>query len=288
MTLAAITYRPTSGTPEDIAQIIADFDQILNVINGLLEADINVQADGPVTVKGNANTAGSSSALARSDHQHIVQGVENVAALPTTGNFLGRKVFLTTDNKHYSCTDTADTGTWEPYSNLDAADVPAHASRHGDGGADEIPVNGIAEDMLKARTIVEGLATGNITPPANTWSAIATLTVTTENAQTVDIYVFVRATNGAGSARNVGVRVRDLTADPDDTIHMRAGEGLAAVGSAHDQYVDGWSFPHNFTTDGEHNLQLEVCADGGTVTFFEDHTFNGDTQPATYFVAVIK
>jgi hypothetical protein len=39
MTLATIPYRPTNGSPEDVSQIIADFDSMLSVMNGGIGAD---------------------------------------------------------------------------------------------------------------------------------------------------------------------------------------------------------------------------------------------------------
>jgi hypothetical protein len=39
MSLAAIPNRPVDGSPEDISRIIADFDAILAVMNGLLDDD---------------------------------------------------------------------------------------------------------------------------------------------------------------------------------------------------------------------------------------------------------
>ena len=39
MTLVTLSYRPADGDPEDISQIIADFDDILAVLNGDIRAD---------------------------------------------------------------------------------------------------------------------------------------------------------------------------------------------------------------------------------------------------------
>jgi microcystin-dependent protein len=44
MTQVVLPYRPVAGDPEDISQILADFDAILNVLNGQLKDD-NFAAD---------------------------------------------------------------------------------------------------------------------------------------------------------------------------------------------------------------------------------------------------
>src|SRR3954470_5905866 len=98
MGTVTLPYNPQPGDPEDITQITADLAAIVTAINGNLDT-ANVSTAAAVAQGAtNANGAGTAGTLARSDHTHLIRGLERLAADPTTSNFVGRRYHRTTDN----------------------------------------------------------------------------------------------------------------------------------------------------------------------------------------------
>lgn len=58
MTQVVLPYRPVAGDPEDVAQVMADFDSILNVVNGDLRDD-NISPSAAIAVSKLAPIPGS-------------------------------------------------------------------------------------------------------------------------------------------------------------------------------------------------------------------------------------
>jgi len=73
----------------------------------------------PVTLTGNVTAEGVAAALARADHAHKVQGVEQFASNPTSGHFVGRLYFNTTTEVLMVCIDAG--GTYVPAAATNAA-----------------------------------------------------------------------------------------------------------------------------------------------------------------------
>ena len=81
-----LPYNIQNGDGLDADKVMANYQSIITQTNGLLEADNNVQVLAPPNSNvGNSNSEGTSAFLSRADHQHVIQGVENVTTLPVTG-----------------------------------------------------------------------------------------------------------------------------------------------------------------------------------------------------------
>lgn len=199
--------------PLDAGEVMADFQAITQVVNGSLEADSNVSTAAAATQPGSANSEGVAATLSRSDHLHLMQGFENLAFDPTTGNFKGRVYWSTASSALRYCTDATGTGTYAPLTPT-AAELVVHAAQHKDGGHDPLADNTLTDHMFAAKGSIFQATLGadhtNINDSG--WSNIIDLTtVITTGVQTLGIYVSMRFTNSDSGGHNTGWRVVDVT-----------------------------------------------------------------------------
>lgn len=142
----------------------------------------NVSAKFPVS-----NTAGVSAttvALASGDFPAGLKPVEIVSALPTTGNFQGRVVFLTTDNKLYRFNGTAFVAT-VPTTDLTgqvtSTQITDNSITTGKIAANAVTANEIAANSVVAGKIAAGaVAADQIAANAITAAKILAGAVTAE------------------------------------------------------------------------------------------------------------
>jgi hypothetical protein len=213
MGLVTLPFTLSNGTSADADQVMAIIDAITSAVNGGLDST-NVQSGTPVaqTSLGGLST-GTSNVLALSDHQHILQGFEQLSTDPTTGNFQGRIYWDTTNNRLRGCIAVAGdgSGTWLSGLNLTGADLPNHASRHATGGPDPLPGNAVDSTMLDRSLTIATLAS-QVSSLANAWTDILTgVSVTTTGANQLVKFsgaMIVAETGGSNDAR-VGWRLRE-------------------------------------------------------------------------------
>jgi predicted phage tail protein len=91
--------------------------------------------------------------------------VEKVGALPTTANFQGRIVFLTTDSKIYRWTDTSTTGSTFWTKTSDGADIAANSITSGKIVAGAIQAADLAAKIITADKILIGDSANQIYDP---------------------------------------------------------------------------------------------------------------------------
>jgi hypothetical protein len=203
-------HRPNSGDPEIVEQIIQDMDTIQGIINGDLQGETNVKVAPPTgVVTGNTNSEGSSDAVSRSDHTHIIRGVEQLSANPTASNFPGRVYFNTTTNQHMVCTETV-TPTFVAFSNVAAADVAIHGARHATGGADPLANLGVSSAMLGRSVQTTGLA-ANVTNVKTSWLTILTMSqIVLPGAQVVTFTGKLLGQNTTGADERLAWQIIDV------------------------------------------------------------------------------
>jgi hypothetical protein len=125
--------------------------------------------------------------LAASNFSQNLRPVEVVSALPSTGNFQGRTVLLTTDNKIYRWTGTAWTAsvpTTDLSGTITAGQIAAGAITAGKIAVDAVTAGTIAAgavgvDQLAANSVI----TGKIAAGAVTADRIAVNAITAEKIQ---------------------------------------------------------------------------------------------------------
>lgn len=265
-----LPFNIKNGDGLDADQVMAN-DQILaQSINGGLEAGSNVTTAAAVTQVGNANAEGTAATVARSDHTHIIQGVENLTADPTTGNFEGRVFWNTTANvfRYY------DGATWFDLT-PSAASLIVHAAQHKDGGHDPLPDNTITDHMRAARTNVvtasqsadvNGLSTGGFTD----LTGLTAVAFTTNGIQTLrfDLAFVLQAT---ANAPNGAVRVIDVTA-ANTTIWMSP---VVQINNGQQTGVWG-SFTYTVPVAGARTFKFQAGA-GATANALAPVTFHTET-----------
>ena len=288
-----LPYQIENGDGLDADKVMADLQAIITQANGLLEADNNVQVLAPPNSNvGNANSEGASAYLSRADHQHVIQGVENVTTLPVTGNFLGRLVYVTSGvniGKLLVCTD-AGANTFAPFGGVvGTAEVPIHAIEHKDGGHDPLADNTITDHMHAAKgTIFAASMAADVSPLSGTgWTNLGTdLAVTTTGIQTLGIAIQVMfQTSGGGGNPNAALRLVDVTAGSTTIWMSSVTECDAAV-----QTPMGGFFYYTVPAGGARTLRLQGGAStnvSGGVIARKPVGFNTETVLGPNIQAVI-
>lgn len=258
-----LPYNIQNGDALDADKVMGDLQAIITQANGLLEADNNIQVLAPPNSNvGNANSEGTSAFLSRADHQHVIQGVENVTTLPTTGNFLGRLVYVTSGiniGKLMTCTD-AGANTFVAIGGAVAtSDVPVHAVEHKNGGHDPLADNTITDQMLAGKTNIFSATLGadvnNISGTG--WTNIVDLTtVTTTGLQTLGISMSIRFTNSTGTSRNAAYRLVDVT-NANTTVWM--SEVIQVTNGAVQTECKGF-FYYTVPATGARTLRIQAGA----------------------------
>lgn len=213
-----LPFNIQDGDDDDAGPVMGNFEAIVSPLNGSLEVGPNVlSAAPPSPITGKSSLPGVSTAALRSDAQWILQGVENLPDVPSSGNFLGRLVYLTAGTqigKLMMCTSTAGVGTFVGVGNPAAADLVVHGAQHKDGGHDPLPDNTISDHMFAAKGTIFSATLGSdhASISGSGWSNIVDLTtVTTSGLQTLGVYVSLVMSNTTGTSRNAAIRVQDLS-----------------------------------------------------------------------------
>lgn len=272
-----LPYQIENGDGLDADTAMANWIQIVNVANGLLEASSNVRVAAPsASNAGNANSEGTSASLSRSDHAHVIQGVENVTAAPSIGNFEGRLVFDTSSGQLLMCTD-AVAPTFIAVGNLVATDLVAHGAQHKDAGDDPLPDNTLTDHMFaaKANIFTAELTSAHSGISSSSYSTIIDLSVTTTGQQTLGVAVNIRFQNGAAAQRLAAFRVVDVT-NSNTTIFKSIQHQLGTSGGGSDAAWLSAHFYYTTPATGSRTLRLQAGADGATVNVSGSGTFNGD------------
>lgn len=265
-----------NGTVADADQVMSDLFAIVNEVNGNLTAITNVQVASAGTVTGYQNTTGNSSALAASDHQHIVQGVERTTGDPAFGNFDGRLFFNTATHKLRMVSDSSGP-TFKTVGNLSGDELVGHAANHTDGGVDQLADNAIAERSLKSRTIVSGEQTSAITGISTSgYTTVQEITVTTTGIQTLLVVVHLRPINSSASNRLVAFRVKDQTVSGTPTIFKSIQHQMGATNGGSDSPWLHASFFYTVPAAGTRTLRLSAGADGSGVNISAAGSFNSE------------
>lgn len=232
MTVIPEPFAIVNGQTADGDQLEADLAIIRTISNGQLEAGINIQAASTgAALTGNSASGGSSGFVSRGDHQHVVRGFEQFASDPVSGNFVGRHYYDTTNNRVRMCIATP--GTWVTSGNLAATDLPVHASRHAVGGPDPLSSNSVSETMFAARTIFQGLPSGDtrLVSDGNWTAAITGLNVTITTSQVAWLVINAAINNDGNTAPVVNLRVADAS---NNVLWMSASNQMSAAGSSND------------------------------------------------------
>lgn len=287
MGTVTLPYNPQPGDPEDITQITADLAAIVTAINGNLDA-VNVTTAAAVAQGStNANGAGTASTLARSDHTHLIRGLERLAADPSTSNFVGRRYHRTTDNLERLCIDATGSGTWVTAGNYAAADLPTHASRHASGGTDALPTGAITDPMVN-RTRYRAVPAADVSPAAATWTNFVTLTgVVVTGTQTVLVMGTVKVSNGGAAIRTCGMRVqRRINAGAYATEFVVGTWTMPASGTGGDN--QNVAFTESLSLGvGTHDFKLDVYADAISVNFVKTPSFGTESGPGSRLLVVV-
>lgn len=272
----------------DAGVVMSDFQSITQVVNGNLEADSNVSTAAAATQPGSANGEGVAATLARSDHKHLIQGFENLAADPTTANFKGRVYWNTVTTELRYCKSAVGVGTYGTLTPT-ATELVIHAAEHKDGGHDPLADNTLTEHMFAAKgTIFKETLLATHAQISNTgFSTIVNLSVTTTGLQTLGVYVTIRYTNSDSDPRNCTFRVVDVTAS-NTTIYMADPIEVKAPGV---QTQHSGFFYYTTPATGARTLRVQagtVTAAGNHVDVLQSDTnFNGETLNTPTISAVI-
>jgi len=197
----------SSGTLADANQVNSDFAAVATVVNGNLEASTNVKVAAPIAQTSAAIAAGSSLSLARADHAHTIQCTEQLAANPSTGNFIGRRYFNTSTLKEMLCIATGGSGTWVVMANYSSADLPAHASNH-TTGSDLLNPPAVLAKRTSSQSITSGANSTVSLPDADVYDTDSMHDGTTNNTRITFNHAGVYDFWGIGyfAASNAGVR----------------------------------------------------------------------------------
>lgn len=287
MTAVALPYPGiAAGQAEDIGQVMANFQAILTAINGNLDAGNISTAAAIAQGATSANGAGTAATLARSDHTHLVQGLERLAADPTTGNFVGRRYHRTTDNLERLCIDATGSGTYATAGNYTAAALPAHGSRHAAG--DDPLANGAVTDAMVNRTRYRGVPAADVSPAATTWTNFITLTgVVVAATTTVLVFGRVKVSNGGAAIRTCMTRIqRRLNAGAYATEFVHGSWTMPASGSGGDNQTHCFAESLQLAA-GTHDFKWDVYADAISVNFVKTPSAGGESGAGSTLLVVV-
>ena len=214
MARVVIPYRPVSGGPEIVEQLVANDDALSGTINGGLEADSNVSVGPPsAALTGAANAEGNSSTLLRSDAQFIIRGFEQLPSEPTSDHFLGRVYFDTSDNQLKRCTNPS-TGAYTPFDNLGVAQVATHGSSHSQGSTDPLANGAISSAMMGRSVATKSLASDVSNLAKLGYTTVLTcdpFTTATSQVVTLSGRLLINNAGGLGADARVFWQVIDTT-----------------------------------------------------------------------------
>jgi hypothetical protein len=280
-----LPYTIANGNPLDASQVMADFTEILAAINGGLDADNVISAAPFAQDSVGGLSAGSSNAFALADHKHILRAFEQLPGDPTTGNFVSREYYDTTNNRKRLCiaVDGSGVGTWVTSGNGIAADVPNHSSRHATGGADPLPTGSVDQTMLN-RTITTGTPSADTALGTGSWADIITgVSPTVSGTQQLLVALIQLGYVNSHVSNNPSVAFR-LIDQTSTVLWQSKAEKLAVSGnpgaSATHGYMVGWVATSSPT------LKLQGFSDLGTVTANKTGTFGSSTGNTTQLQVV--
>jgi len=280
----SLSYLFQPLTTIDSSQVVADFLNLVRAVNGNLDAD-NVMTGSSKPI-GSRNFPGTGATLSRADHEHAVQGVEQLSADPTDGLKIGREYFNTVTLQKRMCIGTAGTGTWITTANLEATDVAIHALQHKDGGHDPLGDNTIIDRMKAAGAVVSQGIPSDVAIPSGTWTTVVDLAVTTKNVQLVLVFMRAYFVNSSGANQPV-MRLRLLDHTNGDTTIFRS-EGTRIGQSTDTNQADvQYMIPYLSPGDGSHTLRMQADASGTGVTVTRPTSADGDNTKDPELKAVI-
>lgn len=260
MATLTLPFNPQPGGDEDVTQVMANFNALVALVNGNLEASTNISVGTPAALTGASSDAGTSASLARSDHTHIVRGTEELTADPTTGNFIGREYMNTSSLKKRLCINAAGSGTWVTSGNYDTSDMPLHAANHSQGGSDALASNAISAAMMGRALAATATMSADTFLGNGAWADLITpINVTATGTQLCAFSGLVLLENtesGGPNLRNCSLRLFDNTSS---TEVWATGTYKVAATDASPAYtmmpvnVAGW---FSLTT-GLHALKLQ-------------------------------
>lgn len=281
-----LPYNIQNGNALDASQVMANLTELLAAINGGLDAD-NIVIASPVAQDSVGGlSAGSSSSLALADHKHIIRAFEQLPGDPTTGNFVSREYYDTTNNRKRLCiaVDGTGVGTWVTSGNGVSADVPNHAARHATGGPDALTVGSVDQTMLY-RTVVAGTPTADTGLGSGAWQDVITgvSPPISGTQQLITCYMQIGSTNSHVSNNpTVAWRLVDQSAN---VIFQSKSEKMAASGNP------GAGITHTFvvafTATATPTLKLQGFTDIGTVTAQKTASFGSSSYAATQLLCVV-
>ena len=172
---------------------------------------------------------------------------------------------------------------------MSGTDLPAHAIRHASGGADPMPNLSLSENMLRAKTIFQGVPAADVSPSANAWTDVVTglvVTVTTAAGplgQVVILYLNALVQNTSGSnSPTVAIRVIDGAG----TILCQTGTlQYSTQGANNDTAHINLTYPVLLTASPTLKMQVNANLSGPVVR--KNQTFNGSTFAVTSLAAVV-
>ncbi len=276
------------GTTADATQVNADVAAIVFELNGNINGDNVDSTQGPVPI-GTRNLTGISQSIALADHEHIVQGFEQLTADPSTGNKVGRKYFNTVTLEERMCIDATGSGTWVTSGNPTATELVVHAAQHMDGAHDPLPDNILTDHMFAARTITSASMSGDVSMPADTWVTLCSVDVTTIGLQTLDVKLHVKISNGNGTNKpGVMLRVTDHTA-ADVTIYRSPGKHqLGQSGGQADAANMEPGFDYTVPVTGLRTLRVQAIADAAGCTAQKPITLETDNYLVPQITVTVK
>ncbi len=271
----------------DAGVAMANWQAITQVANGGLEAATNVSTDTAVTQPGSTNSEGTAATLARSDHLHLIQGFENLASDPTTGNFKGRVYWNTATLELRYCTDSSGTGTWASLTPT-ALELVIHAAQHKDGGHDPLADNTITDHMFAAKTNIwtAMLVSDSANFSGTAWTdIISSIPVTTVTAQTLAISINLRFNNADSSSHNAAFRLVDVTAS-NTTIYK--SDPIQINLNNQQTQITGFFYYSTPIAGGARVFKLQGAATvGGQIKALAPTALNSEAFLAPTFQAVI-
>lgn len=268
MTVVSLSTQLVPHTTAKAGDVMSDLVVLANALNGGIDRDNVNHLSGPLSSPvSNSGDAGTGIALALADHQHVVQGLENLTTDPATGNEVGREYFNTVTKKTRLCIDAAGAGLWVTTGNYDATDLPDHAANHASGGSDELPDHAITQHMLASRTIYTGTISGDVVIPSGTWTDLCSMTISTTGIQLVLVTIDVGVNNGNGSGQpGISLRVRDHTNSDTTIYHSPARQAVGKDTSEADEFLLSPSFFYVTPSDGSRRLDLQMGSNLSGIT----------------------
>lgn len=277
MSRVIVLFREASGGPEIVEHLIANDDAIAAVVNGDLEAEVNVSVSAPTAAqRGASQSEGSASTLLRSDAQFIIQGFEALSTEPTSAHFLGRVYYDTSDDQLKRCTNES-AGTYTPFDNLGVAEVATHGSSHSQGATDPL-ANGAVSSAMMGRSAATKLLGADVPNVKQAWLNVVTMDqVTLATGQAVTFSGKILCHNVTGSDTRAAWQIID-TDNANAIVASTYGFPCASAQTAGMPVSDIIQ-----AAAGTHTYKLQVAQQGSASNGFDVNKDSTTTIDGTTF-----